>query len=157
MKLKIIISLLVFGICSLGFSQLKTYSFEEADKLSAENPKPYFIFIKTDWCKICKMMEKSTFQNQEILSVLNRDFYVVLLDAQSKSDIKWNGKTFKYIPNGINSGIHELAAELATIKGEIAFPTTVILNQNFEIVGQKSGFINSDFLLSILQKVIVNR
>ena len=140
----------LFGITS-GFSQLKTYSFEQAEKLSVKNPKPYFIFIKTPWCKFCKMMEKSTFKNEAVISSLNADFYFIELNAEENKDINFNGKIFKFIPNGINSGTHELASELANINGEISYPTTVILNQNFEIIGQKNGFIDSKYLLSFLQ------
>lgn len=30
-----------------GFAQLKTYSFEEAEKLAKENPKPFVVFVHT--------------------------------------------------------------------------------------------------------------
>lgn len=139
----------MFGISVSGFSQLKMHSFEEAEKLSVQNPKPYFIFITTDWCKICKMMEKSTFKNPEIVKILNEKFYFVELDAGNKTDIIFGDKTFQFQPNGINSGIHELAYELGNIGGELAFPTITILNPELSIIGQKSGFIESESLLRI--------
>ena len=149
MKNNAFIFFFLFGI-TFGFSQPKTYSFEQAEKLAVENPKPYFIFIKTPWCKFCKMMEKSTFKNKAVISILNADFYFVELNAEEKKDITFNGKIFKFIPNGINSGMHRLASELANINGELSYPTTVILNSNFEIIGKKSGFIDSKSLLSLL-------
>jgi thiol:disulfide interchange protein len=51
-----------------GFAQLKTYSFQEAEKLSAENPKPIVVFVHTSWCKYCKMMENITFKTQKLLA-----------------------------------------------------------------------------------------
>ena len=53
-----------------GFAQLKTYSFEEAEKLAKENPKPFVVFVHTSWCNYCKMMENSTYKNPEIISTL---------------------------------------------------------------------------------------
>ncbi len=151
MKKQFYILFFVIGISSAGFSQPKIYSFEEAEKLSVQNPKPYFIFIKTQWCKFCKMMDKSTFQNSELIKILNSDFYFIALDAGTKRDIVFGGKIFQFKPNGVNSGMHELASELAKINGEITFPATTILNPDYSIIGQKSGFIDSKSLLLLLQ------
>jgi uncharacterized protein YyaL (SSP411 family) len=56
-----------------GFAQLKTYSFQEAEKLSVENPKPIVVFVHTSWCKYCKMMENITLKNTEVISILNEN------------------------------------------------------------------------------------
>jgi hypothetical protein len=42
-KLIFILFFLIVVVPS-GFAQLKTYSFQEAEKLSAENPKPIVVF-----------------------------------------------------------------------------------------------------------------
>ena len=70
-----------------GFAQLKAYSFEEAEQLSLENPKPIVVFVHTNWCKYCKMMENTTFKNKELINELNANFYFVLFDAESKTYI----------------------------------------------------------------------
>lgn len=100
------------------FAQLKTYSFEEAEKLSKENPKPIVIFIHTSWCNYCRMMKNSTFKNQEIITLLNDNYYFISFDAESKDDIHFDNHTFQFKPNGQNIGIHELATELATIDSQ---------------------------------------
>lgn len=135
-----------------GFAQLRSYSFEEAEKLSKENPKPFVVFVHTSWCNYCKMMENSTFKNPEIIKLLNTDFYFISLDAESKEDIHFNNHTFSFKPNGQNTGIHELATELATIDSQVIYPTITILQPDFSIMFQKHSFLSSNQLLAVLEK-----
>jgi thioredoxin-related protein len=153
MKKWVYILLIFFWTIPSGFAQLKTHSFEEAEKLCKENPKPFVIFIHTSWCKYCKMMENSTFKNPEVNKILNTDFYFISLDAESKEDIYFNNNTFKFQPKGQNTGIHELATELATIDSQVVYPTIVVLETDFSIVFQKHSFLNVKELLVVLEKI----
>jgi thioredoxin-related protein len=153
MKKRIYILLIFFWVIPSGFAQLKTYSFEEAEVLTRQKPKPLVIFIHTSWCNYCKMMENSTFKNPEIISLLNDNFYFVSFDAESKEDIHFNNHTFKFTPKGQNTGIHELATALATIDSEVIYPTITILESDFSIVFQKHSFLNAKALNAILEKI----
>jgi thioredoxin-related protein len=153
MKTWLYILLIFFCAIPSGFAQLKTYSFEEAEKLAKENPKPFVVFIHTSWCNYCKMMENSTFKNSEIINILNSDFYFISLDAESKKDIHFNNHTFHFKPKGQNTGIHELATALATINSQVVYPTVAILQTDFSIVFQKGSFLSSNELLAVLEKI----
>jgi thioredoxin-related protein len=153
MKKWLYITLVFFWAIPSGFSQLKTYSFEEAEKLSKENPKPLVVFIHTTWCNYCKMMENSTFKNPEITTILNTNYYFISLNAESKEDIYFNNYTFSFKPNGQNTGIHELATALATINSQVVYPTITILQPDFSIAFQKHSFLNKEQLVTILEKV----
>ena len=136
-----------------SFAQLKTYSFEEAEKLAKEKPKPFVVFIHTSWCNYCKMMENSTFKNETVISKLNNDFYFISLDAETKEDIVFNNHRFSFIPKGQNTGIHELASALATINSQVVYPTLTILQSDYSIVFQKHSFLSSKELLAVLEKI----
>lgn len=153
MKKWVYIALLFFWAIPSGFAQLKTHSFEEAEKLSKESPKPFVIFIHTSWCKYCKMMEYSTFKNSEIIKILNTNFYFISLDAENKTAIHFNNHTFQFKPKGENTGRHELATELATIDSQVIYPTITILGTDFSILFQKHSFLNTKALLIILEKI----
>ena len=153
MKKWVYIVLIFFWAIPSGFAQLKTYSFEEAEKLCKENPKPFVVFVHTSWCQYCKIMENSTFKNPEVIKILNTGFYFISLDAESKKDIHFNNNTFKFQPKGQNSGMHELATELATIDSEVVYPTVTILEPDFSILFQKHSFVNAQELIFILEKV----
>lgn len=153
MKKSLCILLIFFLAIPSGFAQLKTYSFAEAENLSKENPKPITIFIHTSWCNYCRMMENSTFKNPEIIALLNDNFYFISFDAESKDDIHFNNHTFRFKSNGQNTGIHELAIELATIDSQVVYPTFTILQTDYSILFQKHSFQNAKELLIILRKI----
>ncbi|WP_366185963.1 DUF255 domain-containing protein [Flavobacterium ovatum] len=150
MKKKIFILLILFWVIPSGFAQLRVYSFEEVAQLSKVKPKPIVVFIHTSWCKYCKMMENSTFKNEETISELNNNFYFISFDAETKNDIVYNNHRFKFVPTGKNTGIHELATALATINGQVAYPTLTILKASDTIFFQKHSFMGSKMMLSIL-------
>lgn len=130
------------------FAQLNRHTFEEAEKLSIENPKPFVIFIHTNWCKICKMMENTTFKNKEVIQNLNDNFYFISFNAEDKNEIKFNKNTFKFKPKGTNSGIHELAELLSNQ----TYPAITILNSDYSILTQIESFVNARTLFQILEK-----
>ena len=135
-------------IANTNFAQLNTHTFEKAEKLSIENPKPFVIFIHTNWCKICKMMENTTFKNKEVIQNLNDNFYFISFNAEDKKEIKFNKNIFKFKPKGTNSGIHELAELLSNQ----TYPTITILQPDYSILTQIESFANSKTLLQILEK-----
>jgi len=146
MKNRLVILFLLFA--NQNFAQLNTHTFEEAEKLSIENPKPFVIFIHTNWCKICKMMENTTFKNKEVIQNLNDNFYFISFNAEDKNEIKFNKNTFKFKPKGTNSGIHELAELLSNQ----TYPTITILNSDYSILTQIESFVNARTLFQILEK-----
>ena len=137
-----------------GKEVLNIFTFEEVEELHQQIPKPILVFLYTDWCKICFGMKKTTFKNQEVIKLLNNNFYFVKLNAEEKQDITFLGKIFTYKPTGINTGMHELAVELGTIKKTIIYPTTIILNTVFEIDAQLTGLYNARKMIGILTAYI---
>ncbi|WP_405563028.1 thioredoxin family protein [Polaribacter sp. Asnod6-C07] len=158
MKSKVLIIIFFFGCFALKaqHSEIKPkeYSFSEVESLQKNDPKPLFIFIYTDWCKICEGMKKTTFKNNEVISLLNNQFYFIKLNGEEKNDITFLGKTFFYKPSGNKTGTNQLAKELAFIGGKISYPTTTILNSKFEIDIQVDSFINSKKMKKILENYL---
>lgn len=139
---------------SKGKEVLNIFTFEEVEEIHQQIPKPILVFLYTDWCKICFGMKKTTFKNRKVIQFLNEKFYFIKLNAEEKQDITFLGKIFTYKPTGINTGMHELAAELGTIKKTIIYPTTIILNTVFEIDAQLTGLYNARKMIGILTAYI---
>jgi len=102
--------------------KIRWISFEEAEKLSKENPLPILVDIYTDWCGWCKVMDKKTYAHDSVANYINQHFYAVKFNAESKTPIQWKGKTYSFMPQ---YKMHSLAIEL--LKGDAGFPTTVII------------------------------
>ncbi|WP_296635007.1 DUF255 domain-containing protein [Polaribacter sp.] len=150
----ILILLISINLCAQEKTTgLKKYTFPEVEKLQKIAPKPMVIFLYTDWCKICYGMKKNTFQNSKVIEKLNSDYYFVMLNGEEKSDITFLGRNFSYKPSG-NSGIHELANQLTISEDKISYPTTIILNSDYEIDVLFDGYLNSKKMNSILDKYL---
>jgi thioredoxin-related protein len=104
-------------------STVKWLTIQEAEKLSKQSPKPYFIDTYTDWCGWCKKMDKETFTNSVISDILNNKFYPVKFDAEGSENVTFHGTTF--VNDGKAGKAHQLA--VALLKGQLSYPTVVFL------------------------------
>lgn len=112
-------------------------SFEEALEKSKTEKRKIFIDVYTDWCGWCKVMDKNTFSEPSVAKILNEKFYPVKFDAEQIGDIEFDGRTFKFIPQG-RSGVHELAAAL--LNNQMSYPTVVFLDENFKMIQPLAGY-----------------
>ncbi len=137
-----------------ALAQLHNYTFAELDSIQKNDPKFMVVFIHTDWCKYCQAMMNTTLKDGQVISKLNEYFLFTSLNAEHKSDIIFNSQTWKFIPNGNNSGTQELANALGTINGKLSYPTICILNDQYEIIFQHDSFMDAKNLLEVLQQAI---
>jgi thioredoxin-related protein len=158
-KSRVIFFLLIIFGCLVeqpAFSQLKITPFEQLDSLQKTGKRNVFVFIHTDWCRFCQSMKNTTFKDEKIIQLLNEKCWFVMLNAEEKQDIIFNGHTFRYKPTGYNTGIHELAEQLGTMNGKTAYPTSCILNTRNEIIFQYDQFLSAADLLKLLPAIPYN-
>ena len=119
-------------------TDIKWLSFEEAIALNKKSPKKILVDVYTNWCYYCKVMDKKTYSNPEIIAYINTHFYPVKLNAEQKEDITFNGKKYKYIAKG-RRGYHELAA--AILEGKLSYPTTVFFDAKEKVITRLPGYL----------------
>ena len=115
---------------------IKWMTIQQAEAKSKKNPKKIFIDVYTDWCGWCKKMDKNTFSDPKIAEYVNKNYYAVKLDAETKEDIVLNGKTYKY--NTANK-VNDLAVEL--LQGKMGYPCTVYLDEKFNMLAPVMGYL----------------
>lgn len=106
--------------------QLTWYSFEKAVEQVRKKPKYIFIDVYTNWCGWCKVMDRKTFRDPQIVQALNKYYYPVKLNAETRDTIYFNGQAHYYMP--------EYRANLLAIRlldGRMAYPSIVILDSRF--------------------------
>ena len=113
------------------------YNFNHGYAKANEEGKIAIIDCYTDWCGWCKVMDKKTFSNPVIAKYISENYYAVKFDAEQKEPLTYNGKTFKYIPNG-RRGIHEFALQI--LNGKASFPSVVFFTKNEEYLQVIPGF-----------------
>ena len=119
-------------------NKINWISLEEAYAKSKVVPKKILIDVYTDWCGWCKVMDKKTFSNPEVIKYVNEKYYAVKLDAESKKDIKIGTNTYKYQPeNRANQ------AAIALLQGKMSYPSIVYLDESFNMIQPIPGYMEA--------------
>lgn len=107
---------------SANKESLNWLTLEQANQKMQTGKKLILIDLYTDWCGWCKVMDKNTYTNKELIRYVNEKFYPVKLNAETRETLSWYGKEFNYDPRyKVNS------YALYLTQGQLAFPTTVII------------------------------
>ena len=124
---------------------IKWLSLEEVAVLNRQQPRKIFIDVYTDWCGWCKKMDKSTFTDPAVVDYVNKNFYAVKLNAESRKPITINGKTYQY-----NAQMRAHEAALALLQGQMSYPTTVYLDERMGIISPVPGYLDASMFRTIL-------
>lgn len=169
MRKTIIVSLLVLAAISFGYltinaqgagtaettsSKIEWMTIEEAIAANEEAPKKLFIDVYTDWCHWCKVMDKKTFTDGEVIDYLNENFYPVKFNAEQKEPITFKGKTYEYTPAG-RRGVHLLA--YALLNKQASYPSFVVLDEELNGVTILKGFQDKQKFLGNLKRATAAR
>lgn len=148
--IKLVVLIVLCCSVKMSIAQSAGHTFEKLDSLIANDSKNTLVYIYTDWCKYCMKMSETSLKDKEVQKQLSDNFHYVKLNAETKENIDFHGKTFQYKPSGINTGLHELAIELGSIKGDLNYPSICVLNDQYEIIYQSSGYLNTKEMLKLL-------
>lgn len=135
-------------LSSPAIGQVNWLTWEEAQAKSQKEPRKIIVDVYTQWCGWCKKMDATTFEQPEISSYINKNFYAVKFDAETKNDITLNNKVYKYVHSG-SSGYHELAGEITF--GKLSYPTIVFLNEKYEVLQPIPGYKDAPSLDKIMK------
>lgn len=140
--MKKIITLLVtlFSIGIFQAQEIKWMSMNEALEAQKKEPKKIFMDAFTPWCGPCKMLERNTFSNEDVIKYVNEHFYAVKFNAEGTQEVKYKGQTFtnpNFDPNrtGRNSQ-HQFAAAMQ-ITG---YPSLVFFDEEGNILAPIAGY-----------------
>lgn len=112
-----------------------------------KEPRKVLMDVYTDWCGWCKVMDKKTFSNTDVIKYINKNFYAVRLNSEQKESIHFKGKTYN-TPAGDRQP-NEFATEM--LRGQMSYPTTVILEENFQNPQAIPGYLDVPTIEKILK------
>lgn len=140
-------------ILSISFSvevhsqHINWMTWEEAEEASKKVKKKFLVDIYTDWCQVCKSMDKTTFSDPKIVDYINTHFYPIKFNAEKKKYITYLGKEYSYGDRGFR-GYHQLAVILT--QGNLRFPTIVFLDEDFSVIQPIPGYQDKKTLALIM-------
>jgi thioredoxin-related protein len=121
-------------------------SLPEAETKGKGEPRVIIMDIYTDWCYWCKVMEKNTYEDPRVAAYVQAKFYPVRFNAETKNSITWKGQSFAYNPS---YKVNELAMSLT--KGNLAYPTTVIITPDDHAPQYIAGYLKPTDLEPVLK------
>lgn len=141
MKYLYYISLFLFPLGMLA-QQINWMSLDEAMAAQKKEPRKIMMDVYTDWCGPCKLLDKRTFQNEDVAQYINEHYYAVKFNAEGNSKIKYKGETFTntgYDParKGKRNGNHQFTAYL----GITGYPSIVFFDENADLIVPLTGFL----------------
>ena len=129
----------IFAI-SANAQEINWMTFEQAIAAQKKNPKKIMIDAYTKWCGPCKMLDRNTFHNPDLVAYVNKNYYAVKFNAEGNETINFKEKIFgnpNFDPNksGRNSS-HQLAGYYSVR----AYPTILFLDEKSDFIGPLVGY-----------------
>lgn len=144
-KILFIFSLFFVGIVSA--QEIKWMTMNEALQAQKKNPKKIFVDVYTHWCGPCKMLDKNTFANKDLVKYVNDKFYAVKFNAEGNEKVTYKEHTYSnpdYDPNKATTrnSVHEFTMAL----GVRAYPTMIIFDEKGDLLFPITGYYSASQL-----------
>ncbi|MBA7532075.1 Thiol:disulfide interchange protein DsbD [subsurface metagenome] len=119
---------------------LNWLSYNEGLALAEKENKYVLIDFYTDWCGYCKKMNKETYSNEEVKSILNKNFVIVKVNAESENKVIENGEEI-------------IERELAKSYQVTGYPTTWFLESNHNPIAPLPGYVTAEQFIPVLNYI----
>lgn len=143
MKKCIILIVLSLTFAHISAQEINWVSLEEAVKLQKKQPRKIIMDMYTVWCGPCKMLDRNTFGNKDVIDYINKYYYAVKFNAEGNDKVTFKGKTYgnpNYDPARAKS--RNYPHELSRYFGVNSYPTIVFIDENLEYLAPIIGYKN---------------
>lgn len=121
-------------------------SFDQFAELKKDTAKKTLVFVFTNWCISCRAMQLAVFSDTAAARLINDHFYLIYLDAETRTPITWNGKT--YSAENFPAPFHPVITELTG--GGIQLPSLLIFDERLHRIDQLNYFTTGAHLKNVL-------
>ncbi len=117
--------------------------FDQGLELAKKQNKLFVVDFYTDWCHWCKVMDKETYGNKQVIELVKTKAVMAKVNAETEEKYAFRG--------GRYSG-----RELSIMFGVKGFPTTAFMNAKGELITTISGYIPADKFTLIVKYLADN-
>lgn len=138
-KLILLLAFLTVGVSSA--QKINWMSMDEALAAQAKNPKKIFVDMYTSWCGPCKMLDRDTFSNKDVIAFVNKNFYAVKFNAEGNDIVNYQDNKFdnpKYDP--AKAKRRNSQHRFATHMGVRAYPTVLFLDEQGNLINRVKSY-----------------
>lgn len=131
-------------------TSLDWMSIDKLDKLDMSGKKGVLVDVYTDWCGYCKIMDKHTFTDPEVIAYLADNYHLIKFNAEQKEPIQFDGRTYEWKSGG-RKGYNTLARDM--LEGQMSYPSIVYYNEDKIKIISVPGYKKPAQLLSDIERV----
>jgi thioredoxin-related protein len=124
--------------------EINWLTIDQVQKKMKKMPKKVYVDVYTGWCGWCKVMDQKTFTNPGLISYLNKNYYAVKFDAEQVDSVHFLGNHY-----GLEGRTNQFAIQL--LRGQMSYPSTVILEENFQNPQVIPGYLEVKTIEPILK------
>lgn len=113
----------------------------QALELQKKEPKNIMIDVYTSWCGPCKMLDRNTFTNKDLIDFVNTNYYAVKFNAEGNETVTYKDRLFdnpNYDP--AKAKRRNSAHQFSQYLGVRAYPTIVFLDLNANLIAPIPGY-----------------
>ncbi len=135
--------LTTFGLLLCFFTQaqeINWMSMNDALEAQKTTPKKIFMDVYTDWCGPCKLLDKKTFHNADVVAFVNKNYYAVKFNAEGTEEVRYNDFTYtnpNYNPSRKGRNSQHFFANALKISG---YPSMVFFDETGKLIAPVVGF-----------------
>lgn len=115
---------------------IKWLSIEDATAKQKKEPRKIMLYMETDWCMTCRVMDSICFKNKIIADYINQKLYPVRLNATTTTPIVFKGQTF--VNEQKQHPFHQFAVTM--LNGKMQFPALIFMTDNQELITNIPGY-----------------
>jgi thioredoxin 1 len=131
MKHTLLLFLLIISIAAkaqdIMTTSFFTGSYQELLQEAKRLKKPIILDFTASWCGPCKKMERETYSDVEVASIVSLKYFAYKVDVQELEGL-----------------------DLADKYGAFQYPTTMFLDYNGKVLGRLKGFYPPEYFIKIL-------
>lgn len=138
-KIILLLSLLMVGVASA--QKINWMTMDEALAAQSKKPKKIFVDMYTSWCGPCKMLDRDTFSNKDVINYINTHFYAVKFNAEGNETVSYQNKDYT------NPGYDPAKAkrrnsqhQFARFMGVRAYPTVLFLDEQGNLINRVKSY-----------------
>ena len=151
-----VLLVLFMAIGSTAFGQeINWITMNEALSAQKEQPKKIFMDAYTTWCGPCKLMDRDTFSDPNVIAFINENYYAVKFNAEGTEPVTYQG--FDYTNPNYREGkkgrnATHFFADALRLQG---YPSVVFFQEDGTLIQALPGY-KSPQDIEIFLKMIAN-
>ena len=154
---KLLLTLLIFiwAIPMTAQDKIQWMTMNEALEAQKKVPKKIIMDVYTPWCGPCKLMDRNTFANKDVIQFITENYYAVKFNGEGTEEITYQDFTYtnpNYQEGRKGRNATHFFADALRISG---YPSLVFFKSNGDLIQAVVGY-KSPKDVEIYLKMIAN-